>query len=98
MFSLNNSEENEESLFFKKKRLRLFDTASLTSVNVYLFSVCVMMNKQLLRAFPSPNGYKDSDSTFRSPNSFDESPETLNELDLCIYQLVLCNRPKEIAY
>ena len=51
----------------------------LTSVNVYLFSVCVMMNKQLLRAFPSPNGYKDSDSTFRSPNSFDESPEKLNE-------------------
>ena len=53
--------------------------APLTSVNVYLFSVCVMMNKQLLRAFPSPNGYKDSDSTFRSPNSFDESPEKLNE-------------------
>ena len=68
-----------KTLFFKKKRLRLFDTASLTSVNVYLFSVCVMMNKQLLRAFPSPNGYKDSDSTFRSPNSFDESPEKLNE-------------------
>ena len=88
----------KRACFSKKKRLRLFDTASLTSVNVYLFSVCVMMNKQLLRAFPSPNGYKDSDSTFRSPNSFDESPETLNELDLCIYQLALCNRPKEIAY
>lgn len=54
----------------------------LTSVNVYLFSVCVMMNKQLLRAFPSPNGYKYSISAFPSPNSFDESPEKLNESPL----------------
>ena len=51
----------------------------LTSVNVYLFSVCVMMNKQLLRAFPSPNGYKYNYSAFPSPNSFDEPPENLNE-------------------
>lgn len=53
--------------------------SSLTSVNVYLFSVCVMMNKQLLRAFPSPNGYKYNYSAFPSPNSFDEPPENLNE-------------------
>ena len=65
------------SLLYEKRGS--LSRAPLTSVNVYLFSVCVMMNKQLLRAFPSPNGYKDSDSTFRSPNSFDESPEKLNE-------------------
>ncbi|MGM9797722.1 MAG: hypothetical protein ACI3ZY_09180, partial [Parabacteroides sp.] len=60
--------------------------APLTSVNVYLFSVCVMMNKQLLRAFPSPNGYKYSVSTFPFPNSFDEYPEKLNESPLQLYQ------------